>query len=187
MSIKIIEENITCIVNKQNEIISQSISTIEDKFATLNRELDTKLEQTLSIVNEDNKKYVDSILKQHVETLEDFKKSTTNDLISQEAELARAFAVICSYNNDNLIAFNWWLHALEAYNEVSAQYMSGVAIDNILIALGRINFTKINQDSPINIEHAKQRIADNIPDNREGDRIKALKILDKIQQKMLGI
>lgn len=183
-SIKVIEDKITCFTNRQNDIISQNISVIEDKFATLNKELDTKLEQALSNVNEDNKKYVDSILKQHEETLEDFKQSTTKDLISQEAELARAFAVICGYNKDNLIAFNWWLHALEAYNEVGELYMSGVAIDNILIDLSRINFTKINQDSPINIENTRRRIINNIPDNRERDRVKILNTLDKIQQKM---
>ena len=183
-SIKVLDDKITSFTNRQNEIIRQNISVIEDKYTTLNKELDTKIEQILSEVNEDNKKYVDSILKQYGETLENFKQSTTKDLISQKAELARAFAVICGYNNDNLIAFNWWLHALEAYNDVGEQYMSGVAIDNILIDLSRINFTKINQDSPINIENTRRRIINNIPDNRERDRVKILNTLDKIQQKM---
>lgn len=183
-NIKIIDENYANLINKQEQIIKQNLSSLEVRVEKINKELDDKLSHALSNVKDENKKYVDQILRQYEDSFEDFKINITKDLTSQEAELARAFAVICSNNDDYLIAANWWLHALEAYNDVGEQYMSGIAIDNLLIDLSRINYTKINQDSPIDIERTKQRIIDNIPDNRERDRAKVLKILDKIQNKI---
>lgn len=178
------EDAISVFTQRQKQIIDKNIEIYNNKFEELNQNLENRLAIALANVKAEDKKYADEITKQYATTIEEFKKSITQDLISHEAELARVFAIICGDNGDSLIAANWWLHALEAYNEVGDQYMSGVSIDNFLISLDRINYTKINRNTFIDIESTKQRISNSIPDNRERDRMKALEIFDKIQKKM---
>lgn len=171
------------IENIQNQT-DKHIQSYDDKFNNLYKELDDKIKKRSSEIEEQNHVYVDTIIKQYSDSFEEFKTNVTDELTAQEADLSRAFAVICNTSGDDLIAFNWWLAALEAYNEIDNQYMSGVAIDNILISLTKINFTKINSRSPIDIEKAIQRVRDNVPDNREQNRVKIIDELHRIQQKM---
>lgn len=171
-------------IENMQENAKRNILLYQGKFEELHKTLDNRIKERTTEIEEQNHLYVDNIIKQYSEVFEQFKKDITLDLTAQEADLARAFAIICDSNNDNLLAFNWWLTALEAYNEIDDQYMSGVAIDNLLISLTRINFTKINSRSPIDIEKAIQRVRDNVPDNRERNRVKILDELHRIQQKM---
>jgi F0F1-type ATP synthase membrane subunit b/b' len=171
------------IENIQNQT-DKHIQSYDDKFNNLYKELDDKIKKRSSEIEEQNHVYVDTIIKQYSDSFEEFKTNVTDELTAQEADLARAFAVICDTSGDDLIAFNWWLAALEAYNEVDNQYMAGVTIDNMLISLDKINFTKINKQSPIDINKAKSRVLKSIPNNRERERSKILSKLEKMKQLM---
>ena len=171
------------IQNIQNQT-DKHIQSYDAKFNNLYKELDDKIKKRSSKIEEQNHLYVDTMIKQYSDSFEEFKKNVTDDLAAQEADLARAFAIICDTTGDNLLAFNWWLAALEDYNEIGNQYMSGVTIDNMLISLDKLNFTKVNSRSPIDIENTIGRVRENVPDNRERDRAKILDKLYKIQQIM---
>lgn len=172
--------------NIQNQT-DKHIQSYDDKFNNLYKELDDKIKKRSSEIEEQNHVYVDTIIKQYSDSFEEFKTNVTAELTALEADLSRAFAVICNTSGDDLIAFNWWLAALEAYNEVDNQYMAGVTIDNMLISLDKINFTKINKQSPIDINKAKSRVLKSIPNNRERDRSKILSKLEKMQQLMQNL
>ena len=98
--------------------------------------------------------------------------------ILHEADLARLYALNCSFQNLHSTSINWWITALELYQKIQEQEYIRISIDQIIINLNEPDW--YNQDA-IDLELTIKKLEQLIPEILNLEKKKIISVLrDKL-------
>lgn len=117
--------------NQISEEIEANKRSFQRLFKTTTIQMDNQMDAMM-------KEKVESLTKSLHEEFEEYKRSTTESINNQKAELCRVFALHCDSTNSFFPASTWWYTAARLYHETGSDSMVQLALDAAIASLKKV-------------------------------------------------